>query len=130
MDVGTCFVNTYFVIAFFIFLNIMVVNVGNNKHIVVSEGLNVSLCKSCSPRNIRKYTLFRETDLPDTDPGTSDEQDEVAQEQYTSWPAVFIIPRESVRTQILCRLDKKIPLTESERTPLLASVFDICIKCT
>ena len=107
MDVGTCFVNTYFVIAFFIFLNIMVVNVGNNKHIVVSEGLNVSLCKSYSPRNIRKYTLFRETDLPDTDPGTSDEQDEVAQEQYTSWPAVFIIPRESVQTQILCRLDNK-----------------------
>ena len=108
----------------------MVVNVGKNKNIAVSEGLKFSLCNSCSPRYIRKYTLFRETDLPDTDPVTSSEQDEVAQEQYTSWPAVFIIPRESVRTQILCRLDKKIPLTESERTSLLASVFDICIKYT
>ena len=43
----------------------------------VSEGLKVSLCKNCSPRYIRKYTLFRDTNLPNTDPVTSDEQDEV-----------------------------------------------------
>ena len=77
-----------------------------------------------------KYTLFRETDLPDTDPVTNAEQDEVAQEQYTSWPAVITIPLESLQTQILCQLDKKIPLIESERTSLLASVLDICIKYT
>ena len=101
----------------------MVVNVGKNKNIAVSEGLKVSLCNSCSPRYTRKYTLFRETYLPNTDPVTGSEQDEVAQQQYTSWPAVFITPRESVQAQTLCRLDKKIPLTESERTSLLASAF-------
>ena len=67
MDVSTCFVNTCFVINFFIFSNIVVVNVGKNKNIAVSERLKVSLCKCCSPRYIRKYTLFRETDLPNTD---------------------------------------------------------------
>ena len=111
-------------------IDVMVVNIEKTKNIAVFEGLEVSLCNSCSARYIRKYTLFRKTDLPDADPVTSSEHDEVAQEQCTSYPAVFIIPPESVQTQILCRLDKKIPLTESERTSLLASVFDICIKYT
>ena len=79
---------------------------------------------------VAPQTDLPDTDLPNTDPVTSSDQDEVAQEQYISWPAVFIIPRESVRIQILCRLDKKIPLTESERISLFASVFDICIKYT
>ena len=65
-------------------IDIMVVNVGKIKNIAVSEGLEVSLCNSCSARYIRKYTLFRKTDLPDADPVTSSEHDEVAQEQYTS----------------------------------------------
>ena len=56
--------------------------------------------------------------------------DEQPQERHVPWPQTFIIPRESVRSHVLAKLDKRPSLTESERTSLFSTTFDICIKYT
>ena len=86
-------------------LNIIVVN------IAVLKGLNISPHKIAHHLLLVEVTLyFRETDLPNADPVTSDEQGEVTEQQIRSSSTVFILPRESMQTRILSRLDKKIPL--------------------
>ena len=57
-------------------------------------------------------------------------QESHGQERHVPWPKIFIIPRECVRSQVLTKLDKRLSLTESERTSLFSTVFDICIKHT
>ena len=56
--------------------------------------------------------------------------DEQPQKRHVPWPQIFIITRESVRSQDLAKLDKRLSLTESERTSLISKIFDICIKQT
>ena len=58
------------------------------------------------------------------------EVDDHVEGRHIAWPAVFILSRDSIRTQILTKLDKKLQLTEPERTSLFAAVFHICMKHT
>ena len=55
---------------------------------------------------------------------------EQPQERHVPWPQIFIIARESVRSQVLAKLYKRLSLTESKRTSLFPTIFDICIKHT
>ena len=41
--------------------------------------------------------------------------DEQPQERHVPWPQIFIISKESVRSQVLAKLDKKLSLAVSER---------------
>ena len=61
---------------------------------------------------------------------TDVEVDDHVHDRHIAWPAVFILSRDSIRTQILAKLDKKLQLTEPERTSLFAAVFHICMKHT
>ena len=42
----------------------------------------------------------------DTEPLS--DADEQSQERHVPWPQIFIIPRESVRSQVLAKLDKRL----------------------
>ena len=53
--------------------------------------------------------------------------DEQPQERHVLWPQIFIIPRESVRSQVLAKLDKRLSLTESDRTFVFSTTFDVCV---
>ena len=56
--------------------------------------------------------------------------DEQPQGRHRPWPQTLIIPRESVRFQVVAKLNKRLSLTELDRTSLFSTIFDICIKHT
>ena len=69
-------------------------------------------------------------DGANTDTEPMSDVDEQPPGRHVPWLQIFIIPREYVRSQVLAKLDKRLSLTESERTSIFSTIFDICIKHT
>ena len=59
----------------------------------------------------------------------SDEPEELIRESFT-WPHPFVLKNEMLRNCVIENLDKLLPSTRADRTRILGSVFDECMKYT
>ena len=76
------------------------------------------------------FNFRGENDRANADTEPLNDIDEQLQEKHVPWSQIFIIVRESVTSQVLAKLYTRLSLTESERTSLFPTIFDICIKHT
>ena len=49
---------------------------------------------------------------------------------YNRWPSAFTVSYNMIRTPVLYKLKKEQFLTDGEKSSLLASMFDECVKHT
>ena len=58
-----------------------------------------------------------------------DEREELIRDGFT-WPHPFALKNEMLRNRVIENLDKRLPSTRADRTDILGSVFDECMKYT
>ena len=59
----------------------------------------------------------------------SDEPEELIRDGFT-WPHPVVLKNEMLRHRVIENLDKRLPSTRADRTDILGSVFDECMKYT
>ena len=59
----------------------------------------------------------------------SDEPGELIRHSFT-WPHPFVLKNEILRNRVIENLDKRPPSIRADRTDILGSVFDGCMKYT
>ena len=57
----------------------------------------------------------------------SDEREELIRDAFT-WLHPFVLKNEMLRKRVIENLDKRLPLTRADKTDILGSVFDECMK--
>ena len=60
----------------------------------------------------------------------SDEPEELIRDGFTWPPHPFVLKNEMLRNRVIENLDKRLPSTRANRTDILGSVFDECMKYT
>ena len=60
----------------------------------------------------------------------SDEPEELIRDGFTWPPQPFVLKNEMLRNRVIENLDKRLPSTRADRTDILGSVFDECMKYT
>ena len=57
----------------------------------------------------------------------SDEREELIRDAFT-WLHLFVLKNEMLRKRVIENLDKRLPSTRADKTDILGSVFDECMK--
>ena len=57
----------------------------------------------------------------------SDEREELIRDAFT-WLHPFVLKNEMLRKRVIENLDKRLPSTRADKTDILGSVFDECMK--